>query len=383
MFRYSGQRPRVVIAALVALLALVLTACAFGPPDEKETQAQPPKLPKPTPSERPPTDEGIGVQTLVTGLEIPWGMAFLPDRTALVTERDSRRLLKVTPGGEVSEVQVIDEAKPRGEGGLMGVAVSPNYATDKTVFLYYTAQNDNRIARLVLGEEPIPIVTGIPSNNNHNGGQLVFGPDGNLYAGTGDAQSPDSAQDLSSLGGKILRMTPEGKPAPGNPFPDSLVYSYGHRNVQGISWDGQQRMYATEFGQDTWDEVNAITSGGNYGWPDVEGQAGVQGRVDPIVVWRPDEASPSGLVGVDKVLVAAALRGERLWVIGLTEDGKVDGEPQPLLHNEFGRLRAVVLAPDGSLWLATSNRDGRGSPTNDDDRIIRLVPPGGSAVELL
>ncbi|HEY2947141.1 MAG TPA: PQQ-dependent sugar dehydrogenase [Micromonosporaceae bacterium] len=309
------------------------------------------------------------VRTLATGLSVPWGVAFLPDGTALVTERDSRRLLSISSDGKVTEVGRIDEARPAGEGGLLGVAVSPTYAQDHWVYVYYTAAEDNRIARLRLGERPQPILTGIPKAGNHDGGRLAFGPDGMLYAGTGDAGVRSRAQDRNSLGGKILRMTPDGRPAPGNPFPDSVVYSYGHRNVQGLAWDAGGQLYASEFGQNTYDELNRIEPGRNYGWPEVEGVGDDNRFVNPVATWRTDDASPSGIAIVGHAVYMACLRGQRLYRIGT--DG---GGAEALLVGAYGRLRTVARAPDGSLWVFTSNRDGRGSPTADDDRILRVTP---------
>jgi glucose/arabinose dehydrogenase len=310
-----------------------------------------------------------GVRVFVRDLEVPWGAAFLPDGSALVTERDSTRLLQIARDGGVREVQRIAEAAPGGEGGLLGVAVSPNYATDRWVYLYYTTDGDNRISRLRLGEEPQPILTGIPRAGNHNGGRLAFGPDGMLYAGTGDAADTTRSQDRENLGGKILRMTPEGRPAPGNPFDGSVVWSLGHRNVQGLAWDSNGQLYASEFGQNQYDELNRIEAGRNYGWPDVEG-TGDDGRfVNPVATWATDEASPSGIAIVGDTVYMACLRGERLYRIG--RDGR---GAETLLAGRYGRLRDAVRAPDGSLWVLTSNRDRRGSPSEDDDRILRITP---------
>jgi glucose/arabinose dehydrogenase len=369
---------------LLAASLLGVSGCAFGKPDDV-AQGKPPNLPPPaSPSTGPDDpDDSVGVQVLAKHLEAPWGLTFLPDGTGLFTERDSRKLYSVTPGGVVKPIQTIEAAYSRGEGGLMGVAASPKYATDKTIFIYYTTETDNRIAKLTLGAEPVPIVTGIPVSGIHNGGRLAFGPDGFLYAGTGDASENGRSQDLKSLGGKILRMTLAGKPAPGNPFPNSLVWSYGHRNVQGLAWDAQKRLYATEFGQNRFDEVNLIQPGKNYGWPTVEGKGTDPKFVNPLVTWATDEASPSGAAIVGNVLLAAALRGQRLWLVPLDGKGGVVGVPRAILQGKFGRLRHAAAAPDGTIWLLTSNRDGRGEPAPDDDRIIRLLPPDSGGVSKL
>jgi glucose/arabinose dehydrogenase len=309
------------------------------------------------------------VEDVVTGLEAPWGLAFLPDGSALVTERDSARILSVR-GGVEREVTHVAEVQPRVEGGLLGIAVSPDYATDQWVYIYYTTTDDNRIARLRLDDpgRVLPIFAGIPRANRHNGGRIAFGPDGMLYVGTGDALEGSAAQDRSSLAGKILRLTPDGAPAPGNPFGPTPVYSYGHRNVQGLAWDASGAMFASEFGQNIYDELNRIEPGGNYGWPEAEGMSGNEQFVDPIATWAVEDASPSGIaIDATGQVWMACLRGQRLYRIAT--DGS---DARALLRGQHGRLRDVASAPDGSLWVLTSNRDGRGIPTNGDDRILRL-----------
>lgn len=320
--------------------------------------------------------EGLGQpETLATDLDVPWGIDFLPDGSALVAQRDSAVVAHVTPEGQVTEAGTIEGVRHGGEGGLLGLAVDPDFPEQPHVYVHHTTDTDNRVSRVeydsgTLGASEV-ILDGIPAANTHNGGRIAFGPDGYLYVATGDAQETDSSQDPDSLAGKILRITDDGEPAPGNPF-DNHVYSYGHRNVQGLAWDAEENLYATEFGQDTLDEVNLIEPGNNYGWPEVEGPGGGDEFTDPLVTWEPAEASPSGAAIAGDSLYVAALRGARLWEIPLNGDGTV-GEPEPHFVDELGRLRTVVAHPDGdTLWLSTSNLDSWGSPADDDDRIMTV-----------
>jgi glucose/arabinose dehydrogenase len=310
---------------------------------------------------------------VATNLQIPWNAAFLPDGTALVTERATARILSLSPAGKVTVVQQLSQdVRPRGEGGLLGLAVSPDYQADGLVYVYYTTATDNRIGRMRLGQRPEPILTGIPAANNHDGGRIAFGPDGMLYAGTGDATNPDNSQDPASLGGKILRMTPTGAPADGNPFPGSVVWSLGHRNVQGLAWDAAGRMYASELGQDRFDEFNRIEPGANYGWPEVEGTGDDPRYVNPLLTWSTDDASPSGLAIRGDDAYMACLGGEKVYRITLDGAGGVAGTPEPLFAGQFGRIRQVVVEPAGTLLMLTSNRDGRGTVRPGDDKIIRF-----------
>lgn len=359
------------VLASAATAAVLLAGCSS---DGDGGGTTPPPATSGAPASPGKTGPG-GVRTVATGLKVPWAVAFLPGGDALVTERDSANLVRVKPSGQWEQVGKVPGVEPGGEGGLMGVAVSPNYATDHLIYLYFTAADDNRVVRATfdgrLGGTQ-PIVTGIPKGPNHNGGRLKFGPDKMLYITTGETGDGPLAQDKNSLGGKILRVTPDGKPAPGNPF-GNRVWTYGHRNVQGLAWDDEDRLYATEFGQNLYDEINLIEKGNNYGWPEVEGAEGAEegdGFTDPLLTWTTDEASPSGLAYAGGSLWAAALRGERLWEVPL-DDGKA-GRPVAQHESDYGRLRAAVRAPDGSVWVTTSNHDGRGDAAPDDDRILSI-----------
>ncbi|ONH23669.1 glucose sorbosone dehydrogenase [Pseudofrankia asymbiotica] len=355
---------------------------------------------------------------MASDLRSPWGLAFLPDGDAILSERDSGKVLLMPADdsggkggyGTPAEIGTLPGVYHVGESGLLGLAVSPAYATDHLVYAYYTTRADNRIIRFTLdggdkGATPrigevTPILTGLAAAQFHDGGRIAFGPDGMLYAGVGDATDRTRAQNLKILNGKILRMRPDGSVPPDNPFPGSLVYSLGHRNVQGLAWDSAGRLWAAEFGQDTWDEINLIRPGANYGWPVVEGVGDTGGGqfTNPVATWPTDDASPSGVAISGDVLYVAALKGERIWTIDLrpslvqgtasaaapapsaasngagapASGAPKTGAPKALRLDAYGRLRTVVTAPDGTLWVTTSNTDGRGQPAKDDDRIISL-----------
>ena len=342
-----------------------------------------------TPTSAPPTS-GPGratgtatvVRTVAAGIDVPWGLARLPDGTVLVSARDSFRVYRLDVAAarltRVGTVPgVVSNVAQQGEAGLLGIAVSPAVTRDHLVYAYYSTASDNRIAAIPwdpsapagrqLGR-PRVLVTGIPHNVHHNGGRLAFGPDGYLYATTGEAQQPALAQDTGSLGGKILRMTTAGRPAPGNPF-GTLVWSYGHRNVQGIAWDAAGRLWASEFGDHSEDELNLIRPGRNYGWPQTEGRTSRAGITGPVAQWGPPEDSPSGIAIARGSVWMAALRGQRLWRIPLDGAGTA-ATPQDFLVGRYGRLRSVLTVGSDTLLVTTSNRDGRQSPGPGDDRIL-------------
>ncbi|MGW4869200.1 PQQ-dependent sugar dehydrogenase [Streptomyces chartreusis] len=326
------------------------------------------------------TDGGVpsSIGTLSSGWSIPWGTYWMPDgNSALVTERDSFKVFKLTKNGTKTQVGSVPNAVTTdGEGGLLGVAVDPGWATNHRVYFMHTAAEGNRIARMTydgssLGGYTV-LLQGIKKNRYHNGGRLAFGPDGLLYASTGDAQTSSLAQDRNSLNGKILRLTTDGKPAPGNPF-GSYVYSLGHRNPQGLAFDRGGRLWEAEFGNSSFDELNLIKPGANYGWPTCEGTCSVAGMTNPRKTWRVAEASPSGIAIVRNVIYMAALRGERLWRIPIEGDTENVGVATAYYVGTYGRLRTVTKVPGADqLWLSTTNSDNNGGEPDGADKILRV-----------
>lgn len=361
----------------VVLGVLVLAGCTATPVTQ-------PGAPVPTT----PAD-AVAVQPaghpvdVATGLTSPWSVLRLESGEVLVSERDTGVIQRLGDDGSLEPVGTVPGVVAASEGGLLGLA-GLHDGREQWVYAYVTAEDDNRIIRMTYGEsespgdagfgEPEAVLEGIAKAGNHNGGRIAFGPDGMLYATTGDAGVPERSQDPGSLSGKILRMTATGGVPRDNPIAGSLVYSMGHRNPQGIAWDDDGQLWAAEFGQNTWDEFNRIEPGANYGWPLVEGQVGDDRFVDPVLQWSTAEASPSGLAYIDGTFFLAALRGERVWAIYLDDDGPASATAW--FEGEFGRIRDVVSGPDGTLWFVTNNTDGRGAPRDGDDRIleVRLTP---------
>ncbi|WP_323377092.1 PQQ-dependent sugar dehydrogenase [Streptomyces sp. RB17] len=379
------------MSAVLAAAALLLTAgCSSdgaGPPGAPGGATATGTAPGTAPSGHatetaPPAKGSVKVlRTVTEGLRTPWGLAPLPGGDLLVSSRDDGTIIRIDEKtGRKTELGTVSGVSPAGEGGLLGIALSPGYASDHMIYAYFTSASDNRIVRMLYDERKPPgeqlgapdtVFKGIPMGLIHNGGRIAFGPDGMLYAGTGESGTGGLAQDRKSLGGKILRLTPEGEAAPGNPFPGSPVYSYGHRNVQGLAWDDRQRLFASEFGQDTWDELNAIKPGANYGWPKAEGRSSDPAFQNPIAQWHTDVASPSGIAYVKGVIWMAGLRGQRLWRIPL-KGAEASAAPQAFLTGTYGRLRTVVAAGGDKVWLVTSNTDGRGHPKKGDDRVLEV-----------
>lgn len=353
-------------SALAAVALAMAAGCSSSTPTTSEGSATPP-VPISADMVRPegtPTD-------VATGLAAPWEVA-LVDGTPLISLRNSGDVRELLPDGTTRLVGTVPDVRHTGESGLLGMAQGP----DGALYTYSTATDGNRVERFdlegsagsyALGEEET-VVGGLPANSYHDGGRIAFGPDGMLYVSVGDAGDSGAAQDVDDLNGKILRMTPDGDVPGDNPFPGSLVYSLGHRNVQGLGWASDGTMFAAEFGANAWDELNVVRAGANYGWPDVEGRGGGDRFVDPVQVWSTDSASPSGIAVIDNTIFVANLRGEVLRAIPTSEPGSA----REYFAGEFGRLRSVLAGPDGALWIVTNNTDGRGDPRAGDDRILRV-----------
>lgn len=390
-----GVLTSVAAGAVIVSAIASLAGCAPLAPGEPSGAPLPSPSGEPTPALEPGPVTPAGTPTaLVTGLTSPWSILRLDDRltsaddtapdgtsaaSTLISERDSGAIVEYSATGAVHEIGTVAGVVHEGEGGLLGIEAW--YEGETTwIYAYLTTARDNRIVRMTLDGEPgsyslgaeQDILTGLAKAGNHDGGRIKIGPDRMLYATVGDAGVTERAQDKNSLNGKILRMRLDGGVPDDNPFPGSLVYSMGHRNPQGLAWDASGRLWASEFGQNTWDELNRIEPGKNYGWPIVEGIGNKDGFVDPVYQWSTSEASPSGLAFVRDTFFMAALRGQRLWAIypGSQADAVA------WFEGEFGRLRDAVPGPNGTLWMLTNNTDGRGTPKQGDDKLlqVRLEP---------
>ncbi|XUZ28475.1 PQQ-dependent sugar dehydrogenase [Streptomyces sp. RMIT01] len=389
----SPAARRGAVAVLASAALLLSAACsgdgdggASGGPAGSPTASGSASAAAPSRSADLPPEKGSAkvVSTLTEDLRSPWGLAALPGGDLLVSSRDEGTIHRIDgESGKQTLLGSVPGAAPAGEGGLLGLAVPSTFGADQLVYAYVTTASDNRIVRMSYDEKrpagrqlgaPDTVLRGIPKGRIHNGGRIAFGPDKMLYAGTGEAGDTELSQDKESLAGKILRMTPDGEPVHGNPEADSVVYSYGHRNVQGLAWDAEKRLWAAEFGQNTWDELNLIEPGGNYGWPEVEGEGGEEGFIDPVAQWKTSDASPSGIAYAQGSIWMAGLRGERLWRIPLSGEkaGEPLADPQAFLEGEHGRLRTAVSAGSDRLWLVTSNTDGRGTTKPGDDRVLQV-----------
>ena len=338
------------------------------------------RSPSPTPTPDPRTTvprhpTPVLDRTLVEDLEVPWGIAFLASGGALVGERGTGRVLRVDPDGRTRTLgTVAGVAAPSGpgEGGLLGLALAPG--DEETLFAHLTSASDDRVVRVSLAGgrvgRPRPVLTGIPTSTHHHGGRLLFDRDGMLLVSTGDAEQAELAQDRGSLAGKILRIRPDGDAAPGNPF-GNRTWSYGHRNVEGLALDDAGRLWATEFGDKEADELNLVRRGRNHGWPRVEGRSDDRRYASPAATWSPTSScSPAGLAIAGSTAFVGALQGRCLFAVPL--EGSSAGRPRAWFTGDHGRLRSVAQAPDGALWVTTSNTDGRVQPGRHDDKILRV-----------
>ncbi len=369
------------------ILLFFITLLAGCSRSSTESANMAPSLPTISGTESKETNSVVSPPGVIAqNLDTPWAIAFLPDGDLLVTERKGTVLLvdteaKVAP----KTVATLSSVREISEGGLLGIAVHPDFATNNSVYLYYTYKNSgddtfNRVVKMTYANETLSdeqiVIDTIPGAGNHNGGRIAFGTDKLLYIGTGDAGEPSQAQDTNSLAGKILRVTDEGKAAPGNPFSNE-VFSYGHRNVQGLAWDSNGKLWATEHGRSGvtsgFDELNLIQSGKNYGWPEIQGDETRNGMETPnrhsgsSSTW-----APSGMGFLNGSMYFSGLRGAALYKATLT--GETVSDFSELFKGEYGRLREVITGPDGMLYITTSNKDGRGTPKTGDDKIIRLDP---------
>lgn len=362
----------IIIIASIALIGVFSAGYFFYQSKQSEFK----KIANKTEKQPPATQQlEKDTEVIVENLNIPWEVAFLPGEI-LVTERPGMLLL-IKNRQKIS----IEGVEHVGEGGLLGLAIHPNFASNHWIYLYLTTRNSeglmNRVERYQLDENKLSqrkvILQGIEGSVNHDGGRIAFGPDGYLYITTGDAENPESSQNINSLNGKILRVKDDGSIPSDNPF-DNAVYSFGHRNSQGLAWDDKGRLWATEHGRSGilsgLDELNLIEKSKNYGWPVIQGDEKRAGMISPIIQSGPRITwAPAGAVFYDGSIFFGGLRGEALFEYKIAAKFL-----KKYFQGEFGRIRAVVLGPDGYLYITTSNTDGRSTPKIGDDKLIKVNP---------
>jgi len=379
----SAPAQRALPVLVVLVLAVLLGGCSggytpsgpFRPlPEGVPPEVGPPSDAAPAPAPGNPADPESGQQAgdpsvVASKLAVPTGLAVLPDGSAIVAERDTGRLLHVFPDRAPARVlMTVGGLDTTGDGGLLGLAISPTYAQDGLVYAYLSTATDNRVVRFPIGGKPNPVLTGIPHGAQHNGGGLVFAPDGTLFVGTGDTGNPALARDPKSLAGKVLHIDVFGHAlSAGGP-----VYSRGLSDVTALCQSGDDRLYATDAVPGGPDELDRVSKGGDYGWPTVSSTS-----IAPITTLPDAEGGLAGCAVDGRTVFLGTLNGKRIDVLPLKADGTA-GKMTDVLADRYGRLRTVVLDSDGALWITTSNRDGFGTPTADDDRVLRIVPPTSS-----
>lgn len=375
---------KIIIAIVIAIL--IITGVLYI--GTKKTSLENAFMRTTTPKQvvKPVDKNAPAVDIVATNLQIPWALVFIPDTDDMLVTQRTGNLIRVSKDGEKQTVATLP-IKTVGEGGLLGMTLDPNFSENHYIYFYYTYSSNgsnvlNRVVRYKFEDNKITgekiLVDKIPGNSNHDGGRIKFGPDGNLYITTGDAEDPSHAQDKNSLAGKILRIAPDGKPAADNPFNNtqgtsSLVYSYGHRNPQGLAWDDSGKLWSTEHGRSAptgYDELNIIEPGKNYGWDIIQGDETKNGMVTPIINSGSSNTwAPAGAIFLSGKIYFAGLRGTALYEYDIASKNLTEH-----LKNQYGRLRDVEIGPDGFIYVTTSNGDGRGNPAADDDKILKINP---------